>query len=107
MIRSMTAFARAGDEGPWGSAVCELRSVNHRYLELAIRLPETLTALEMPLRDFLRQHVSRGKVECVFRYQPLRGEVALAVNLPLAESIVAAARQIALQLTGVAALNPM
>jgi uncharacterized protein (TIGR00255 family) len=50
MPRSMTAFARNTIDFPWGSVTCELRSVNHRFLETSFRLPETLREIEMPLR---------------------------------------------------------
>ena len=46
MIRSMTAFALREAPSPWGVLACELRSVNHRYLELSLRLPEEFRALE-------------------------------------------------------------
>ena len=46
MIRSMTGFARRERQGPWGTLSCELRSVNHRYLELALRLPDELRCFE-------------------------------------------------------------
>ena len=51
MIASMTGFARREASGPWGSLVCELRSVNHRFLESGFRLPEELRALESELRQ--------------------------------------------------------
>src|SRR3569623_864729 len=51
MIHSMTAFARRERATPWGTLVWELRSVNHRYLELAPRLPEELRVIEAPLRE--------------------------------------------------------
>ncbi|CAN0603981.1 unnamed protein product, partial [Ectocarpus sp. 12 AP-2014] len=40
MIRSMTAFARQDTQGDWGTLTCEIRTVNHRYLEPSFRLPE-------------------------------------------------------------------
>ena len=46
MIRSMTGFARRERQGPWGTLACEIRSVNHRYLELSLRLPDDLRGLE-------------------------------------------------------------
>jgi uncharacterized protein (TIGR00255 family) len=70
MIQSMTAFARAQHQGNWGSIVCELRSINHRFLEISLRLPETLHSLEGQIRERIRHHVKRGKVECFLRYQP-------------------------------------
>ena len=56
MIRSMTGFARRERQGPWGTLVCELRTVNHRYLEASLRLPEELKALD----NEVRQAIARG-----------------------------------------------
>ncbi len=74
MIHSMTAFARRDSQGEWGTFTLELRSVNHRYLELALRLPEEVRALEPRIRDKINQTLGRGKVDCNLRYQaPLQG----------------------------------
>ncbi len=70
MPYSMTAFARCDRETPWGSLAWELRSVNHRYLELALRLPEELRGLEPAVRDTLSKRLARGKVDCNLRFQP-------------------------------------
>lgn len=67
MIRSMTAFARKEHKAPWGTLSWELRSVNHRYLEISPRLPDTLRDLENPTREKLRQRLDRGKVECTLK----------------------------------------
>lgn len=66
----MTAFARSDVSGDWGNLVCEIRSINHRYLELVLYLPDVLRALEMSMRDTIRKFVKRGKIECSIRYQP-------------------------------------
>lgn len=68
MISSMTAFARAQDNGDWGSAVWELRSVNHRYLEISLRLPEPMRELEPQIRELISQSLSRGKVDVNLKY---------------------------------------
>ncbi len=68
MTLSMTAFARAEQQTPWGTLACELRSVNHRYLDLSLRLPDTLRATEPELRALLRGRLERGKVECQLRF---------------------------------------
>ncbi len=68
MIKSMTGFARTDCQQPWGSLVWELRSLNHRYLELSLRLPEELRMLEAPIREKIAQHLKRGKVECSLRF---------------------------------------
>jgi len=95
MTHSMTAFARKTVEGPWGSLSLELRSVNHRYLELHVRVPETLSFLEMPLRERLKQYVSRGKVECQIRFQSMEGEAPqFVVNLPSAKALIKALHEI-------------
>ena len=70
MIRSMTAYARAEEQGPWGRLSWELRSVNHRYLDLQFKLPEDFRALENELRAATLAHVARGKVEAVLRFDP-------------------------------------
>lgn len=69
MIRSMTAFARREVRGDWGTLTCEIRTVNHRYLEPSFRVPESLRELESTLRDTLRKHLKRGKVDVSLRLQ--------------------------------------
>ena len=69
MTLSMTAFARNDQETPWGSLIWELRSVNHRYLEVSLRLPEDLRGLETPVRDLIGKRLGRGKVDGILRFQ--------------------------------------
>jgi uncharacterized protein (TIGR00255 family) len=64
MIASMTGFARSEAQVPLGSLVCELRSVNHRFLETGLRLPDDLRVLEGELRARLQKELKRGKVDC-------------------------------------------
>jgi uncharacterized protein (TIGR00255 family) len=64
MIHSMTGYAAAAREFPFGTLSVELRSVNHRYLDVQFRLPDDLRAIEPVLREMLGEHVTRGKVEC-------------------------------------------
>lgn len=88
MIQSMTAFARFQHTGKWGGAACELRSINHRYLEMVVRLPENLHALEAPIRECIRRYLKRGKIECHIRYQP--GDVTgsdILINKHLAKQL--------------------
>ncbi|MES1939455.1 YicC domain-containing protein [Salinisphaera sp. T5B8] len=63
MTRSMTGFARSQAQGDWGEVVWELRSVNHRYLDIHLRLPDALRALEPAIREAVSRVVSRGKVD--------------------------------------------
>jgi uncharacterized protein (TIGR00255 family) len=69
MVASMTAFARKQAEYEWGTLVWEIRSVNHRYLEPGIRIPDTLKPIEPAVRESLRKAISRGKVDCQLRFQ--------------------------------------
>ncbi|MDB0051844.1 hypothetical protein N9F57_03060, partial [Gammaproteobacteria bacterium] len=69
MTLSMTAFSRQQQEQKWGSLAWEIRSVNHRYLETSVRLPESLRALENGVREAVRKRLTRGKVECALRFQ--------------------------------------
>ncbi|HJH24251.1 MAG TPA: YicC family protein, partial [Paenalcaligenes hominis] len=69
MIRSMTAFANARTELEAGTITMELRSVNNRYLDLQLRLPEELRFSEAPIREILGQRLQRGKVELRVNFQ--------------------------------------
>jgi uncharacterized protein (TIGR00255 family) len=64
MIHSMTGYAAAAREFPFGTLSVELRSVNHRYLDVQFRLPDDLRAVEPVLREMLVERVTRGKVDC-------------------------------------------
>jgi uncharacterized protein (TIGR00255 family) len=95
MIRSMTSFARCEAQGEWGSMQLELRSVNHRYLELNLRLPEELRVLESKIRERVNQRLGRGKVDCNMRFQPpteLSGE--LSINEELVKKLAHASREV-------------
>jgi uncharacterized protein (TIGR00255 family) len=80
MIRSMTAFAAGERATEWGVLGCELRAVNHRFLELGLRLPEELRALEPLLRERVAARVSRGKLDLVLRLRPAAEGEALQVD---------------------------
>ena len=68
MIRSMTAFTRQETSSDMGELVLELRTVNHRYLDISLRLPEELRNLEPLLREQIAARLGRGKLECNLRY---------------------------------------
>ena len=70
MIRSMTGFASAERVFEFGRLTWELRSVNHRYLEIGFRLPEEFRSLEPEIRRILGDHLSRGKVDATLRFTP-------------------------------------
>ena len=70
MIRSMTGFASTERQHEFGRLGWELRSVNHRYLEIGFRVPEEFRSLEPDIRRILGQHLSRGKVDANLRFTP-------------------------------------
>jgi uncharacterized protein (TIGR00255 family) len=85
MIRSMTAFARSEEQTDGGALVWELRSVNHRYLEVSLRMPEEFRVLETRIRELLQKRLGRGKLECNLRFRASStqgGESEILVNEP-------------------------
>ena len=76
----MTGFARRELSGPWGTLVCELRSVNHRFLESSFRLPEELRSAENDLRQNAVQALRRGKLDCTITYRPAQ-DAALSLEV--------------------------
>jgi len=91
----MTGFARRERQGPWGTLTCEIRSVNHRYLELSLRLPDDLRALETDARRLLTGSLRRGKVDAGLY---LRGATAAAaapeINRPLLQQLLEGAAEV-------------
>ncbi len=85
MTSSMTAFARKQADFPWGTLVWEIRSVNHRYLEPAFRLPEQFRSVETALRDVLRSSLSRGKIEAQLKFLP---DLSEAGKIPVNEALL-------------------
>ena len=79
-IRSMTAFASAEHHGPDGALACELRAVNHRFLELGLRLPEELRVLEPMIRERVSSRVGRGKLDLGMRLRAPEGGESLQLE---------------------------
>ncbi len=95
MIQSMTAFASQEKRGDWGSSSCEILTTNHRYLELFFRLPDNFTFLEPQLRQLIRQHIQRGKFECIIRFQADMAQVStINFNKSLVEHLINVTREI-------------
>ena len=107
MPRSMTAFARNTIDFPWGSVTCELRSVNHRFLETSFRLPETLREIEMSLREIARKKLTRGKVDCSVQMAFNNSDATINADLDLAKHYIDIAEQIAEQLNQPASISPL
>lgn len=107
MIHSMTAYARKEFKGDWGTAVWEIRSVNQRYLETYIRLPEQFRGLEAVLRERFRKSLQRGKVECNLRFEASAANSGdLQLNEALAEKLIESANWVA-EKAKKAKLNPV
>ena len=93
-IRSMTAFASAERPTEAGRLSCELRAVNHRFLEIGFRLPEELRALEPQLRERIAARIARGKVDVVMRLSGGQGGDGLQLNTAYVERLSAIAQDL-------------
>jgi uncharacterized protein (TIGR00255 family) len=94
MIKSMTAYASQEAEIGNLTITCELRSVNHRYCDISIKIPERLRYIEADLRGIISEAISRGKVECSINYKKASDGSGYSVNLQAVTSLLAAAEQI-------------
>jgi uncharacterized protein (TIGR00255 family) len=108
MIASMTGFARREATGAWGTLVCELRSVNHRFLEAGLRLPDELRVAEGELRTRLAKQLRRGKVDCSINYRRPAGSAgALEIDSAALERLLAAVHLVARTMPQAAAVNAL
>lgn len=104
-MKSMTAFARQQCDTDWGHITWEIRSVNHRYLETYFRLPDSWRELEMPLRETIKRHLSRGKVELTLTLQ-LSGEAQVPhLNDTVLDGLIEVIREVRLRLPAASHLN--
>lgn len=94
MIKSMTAYASQEAEIGNLTINCELRSVNHRYCDVNIKLPERLRSIEADLRSLIAEKISRGKVECTINYKKASDGSGFSVNLQAVTSLLTATEQI-------------
>jgi len=101
MIRSMTGFARRETQGPWGIVLCELRTVNHRYLEVGLRLPDEFRSLETEARQLMAAALRRGKVDATLHFRPAAATAsALQLNETALAEVLARLQDIAAQMQG-------
>ena len=95
MTSSMTSFTRQHAECEWGSLVWEIRSVNHRYLDASIRLPDYLRNLEGKIRDLIRAKISRGKVDAQLKLSiNPDAKSSMQLNIPLLDQLLATENQL-------------
>jgi len=89
MISSMTAFAKTEAACPEGDISCEIRAVNHRYLDLNLKLPEALRSLEPDVMASIKKHFTRGKIDVLFRLTATTTNLdSLALNQPLVSQLI-------------------
>ncbi len=93
----MTGFARRERQFPWGTLAWELRTVNHRFLEVGCRLPEEFRVAEVQFRQAISGSVRRGKVDCSLHFRPATAPASLEVDAALLGSLTMRARQLAEQ----------
>jgi uncharacterized protein (TIGR00255 family) len=106
MIHSMTGYAAAAKEFALGTLAVELRSVNHRYLDVQFRLPDDLRAVEPALREILSEQVGRGKVECRVSFSATAGtQKSLKLNEELLLQLEALERRVRTMLAGAGPLS--
>lgn len=108
MTKSMTAFARSQQSMEEGELVWEIRSVNHRFLELHLKMPEDFRVNETKFRERLQQRLKRGKVECFLRFNENKQQAeAIQINPQQAKSLVNACHEINTLLHQPSEVDPM
>lgn len=108
MPRSMTGFARAEAKSPEYTLVWEVRSVNHRYLEMHLRLPEEFREIETALRETVRKKLQRGKLEATIHLQPEQGgDASIGLDPDRLAQVADACRRIGAQMDNCAPVNPL
>ena len=108
MARSMTGFARREARGDFGVLIWETRSVNHRYLDMTLRMPEELRALESECRERVAALVKRGKLDGQLRFEPaVSADTVLKLDEARARAVAAAAARVASALSQPASIDPL
>lgn len=106
-MRSMTAFARASKTLSNGALVWEIKSVNHRFLEVFVRMPEEVRHVEMLVRERLRDKLSRGKVEATLKLQLLPNAESALLDKDRLGQVANLLGQIQQAVPGTAQVDPM
>lgn len=103
----MTGFARRECQGPWGTLTCELRTVNHRYLEVSLRLPDELKALDGDIRQTINASLRRGKVDANLYLKSVNTAPTFELNQELIDHLVLKLRAVNASLNSDAPINPI
>jgi uncharacterized protein (TIGR00255 family) len=110
MTHSMTAFSRQEGDTQNGHLVWELRSVNHRFSEVSLRLPEDLRFLEPKIRELVAKRIKRGKIDATLRFQAQAGShttPSLDIDTTLVEQLAHATREVDQLLYNAAPVNAL
>jgi uncharacterized protein (TIGR00255 family) len=108
MTRSMTGFSRRTHQAVWGTLVFEVRTVNHRYLEVSLRLPENFKPFEQDIRQLIGAVLRRGKVDAALYLKPVAGEAtALDVDSALLARVLERLGEIRSRMDAAAPVSPM
>jgi uncharacterized protein (TIGR00255 family) len=104
----MTGFARRERQGVWGTLSCELRTVNHRYLEVSLRLPDELKALDNEIRQVIAASLRRGKVDANIYLKSAAGnQRALELDLNLLNEVISRVHEVRERIQDTAAVSPL
>lgn len=91
MIKSMTGFGRGTSEGEASNFIVEIKTVNHRYFEINVRMPRTLISLEDNIRKYVNEKIKRGKVDILItQNQEIKEDINVVINEDLADNYVRA-----------------
>jgi uncharacterized protein (TIGR00255 family) len=107
MTKSMTAFSRRSIQCEWGTAVWELRSVNHRYLDICARVPDSFRDLETILRELCKKYVGRGKIDCLLRIDISQNNGEITTNGAVIEQCILRCEELASQIKNPAKISPL
>lgn len=108
MLQSMTGFAREAAESSFGTLTCELRTVNHRYLDVQFRLPDELRPREVEFRQQIAAAIKRGKVECSLHLRrALHENEELKLNHELVRQLSARVKELSELLPETRPLDPV
>lgn len=107
MVQSMTTFARFSDQGDWGMATWEIRVVNHRYFDCALKMPEVFRPLEASIKLQLQQRLHRGRADCILKFDAAdKSSLNFTLNRPLVEKLIQAVNEVKNYLP-ITAIDPM
>ncbi|MDG4811488.1 YicC family protein [Hydrogenovibrio sp. 3SP14C1] len=106
-MKSMTAFALSKHSFDWGSLTWELRAVNQRYLEIHLRIPDSIKPLEMAIREHLKKQISRGKVEATLRLSITQSDAEFCLNEALLKDLTQAIQTVQMALPEATQVNPV